>query len=188
MNSVPALTMPDSPVLTVAFAPLHEPVFATMQDQPASGGPAARVPGQAPTQGAPAGQAAAGGGEGTVAPGGVGGTGPAAQATPKGPDMMFFILLSVFAFMIISMMMSGRKQRKQTAQMLAGLSRGDTVQTNGGIIAVVGEVRDDVVTLKIDESNHTKMKVTKASISRIVKMGHDRDVVDASEPSEPEAA
>ncbi len=102
--------------------------------------------------------------------------------------MMFFILLSVFAFMIISMMMSGRKQRKKTAQMLSGLARGDTVQTSGGIIAVVGEVRDDVVTLKIDEANHTKMKVTKASISRIVKLAHDRDGVDASEPSEPEAA
>lgn len=97
--------------------------------------------------------------------------------------MMLFIMMGVFAFMIISMMMNSRKQRKQTQQLLASLSRGDTVQTAAGIIGVIGEVRDDVVVLKIDDSTHTKMKVTKASVVRVIKQAADKagasDVVEA---------
>lgn len=179
MNSVPSLSMPAFASLTVAFAPL--------QDQAgSSGGPAARVPGQSAGP-APAGQSQS---EGTLAPGGVAGGAPGggAQTPPQGPSMMFYMMFAVFAFMIVSMMMSGRKQRKQVAQMLAGITRGDTVQTSGGIIGVVGEVRDDVVVLKIDESTHTKMKVTKSSISRVVKSASDRGTVDTGSQAEHEAA
>ncbi len=154
---------------------IASPTLASTFWQDQAAGPAARVPGQAgaPATGAPVGEGAA------LVPGDA----TAAQAAPPGSNMMLFIMMGVFAFMIISMMMNSRKQRKQTQQLLASLSRGDTVQTAAGIIGVIGEVRDDVVVLKIDESTHTKMKVTKASVVRVIKQAADKagasDVVEA---------
>jgi preprotein translocase subunit YajC len=45
------------------------------------------------------------------------------------------------------------------------LSKSDRVQTIGGIIGTVVDIKDDEVTLKIDESNNTKMKILRSAIS-----------------------
>ena len=130
-------------------------------------GPAARVPGQ-PGGGAStaSGTAVTSSGEGVV---GEAGTLPAGQRASGGPDFFLFIIMGVFAFMIFSMIMSTRKQKKQAEQLMSSLGRGDTVQTGAGIIGVIGEIRDDIVVLKIDDATHAKLKVTKSSIVRVVK-------------------
>jgi preprotein translocase subunit YajC len=146
------------------------------EQAPGPTAPVTRVPGQAV-------QSAEGGGI-AVVPGGA--TGPGTGAPPPaGGGGLMMIMFGVLAFMIVSMMLSGRKQRKQLQNMMSSLTRGDTVQTVGGVIGTIGEVRDDVVVLKIDESNGTKMKVAKTSITRVIKPSRERtDVVEDTTDTE----
>ncbi|KPK44016.1 MAG: hypothetical protein AMJ65_04215 [Phycisphaerae bacterium SG8_4] len=59
-----------------------------------------------------------------------------------------------------------RKKQQQHKQMMQALSKNDRVQTIGGIIGTVVDIKDDEITLKIDESNNTKMKILRSAISR----------------------
>ena len=52
--------------------------------------------------------------------------------------------------------------------MVQSLQKNDRVRTIGGIFGTVIDVRDDVITLKVDESNNTKIKVTTGAISSVL--------------------
>ena len=59
-----------------------------------------------------------------------------------------------------------RKKKQQHRQMVQTLQKNDRVRTIGGIIGVVVDVRDDEITLKVDESNNTKIKVISSAIGK----------------------
>ena len=48
------------------------------------------------------------------------------------------------------------------------LAKNDKVRTIGGIIGTVVDIKDDEITLKVDESNNTKIKVLPSAIGRNV--------------------
>jgi len=50
--------------------------------------------------------------------------------------------------------------------MVQSLEKNDKVRTIGGIIGTIVDVKDDEITLKIDESNNTKIKVAPSAIGR----------------------
>ena len=50
--------------------------------------------------------------------------------------------------------------------MVQTLQKNDRVRTIGGIIGTVVDVKDDEVTLKIDESNNTKIKILSSAIGK----------------------
>ncbi len=56
------------------------------------------------------------------------------------------------------------KERKRYQDMLDALGKNDRVQTIGGIIGTIVEVRDDEVVLKVDESSNVKMRFSRAAI------------------------
>jgi preprotein translocase subunit YajC len=59
-----------------------------------------------------------------------------------------------------------RKKQQQHKQMVQSLGKNDRVQTIGGIIGTVVDIKDDEITLKVDESNNTKIKVSPSAIGR----------------------
>jgi len=59
-----------------------------------------------------------------------------------------------------------RKKQQQHKQMIQTLAKNDRIQTIGGIIGTVVDIKDDEITLKIDESNNTKIKIVRSAISR----------------------
>ncbi|OHB76852.1 MAG: preprotein translocase subunit YajC [Planctomycetes bacterium RBG_16_55_9] len=75
-----------------------------------------------------------------------------------------FILLFVVMYMIL--FRGPRKKQQQHKQMMQALAKSDKVQTIGGIIGTVVDIKDDEITLKSDESNNTKMKIIRSAISR----------------------
>ena len=79
------------------------------------------------------------------------------------------MLALLLVFMIVSSMMSARRAKKQTAQMLGGHKRGDKVLTAAGIFGTVHEVRDDAVVLKIEDVSGTKVQFAKHAIQQVVK-------------------
>lgn len=76
------------------------------------------------------------------------------------------LMVAVFAFMFFILFRGPRKQQKEQKQMRESLNRNDRVQTIGGILGTIIEIKDDEVTLKIDESTNTKMKISKNAIAR----------------------
>ncbi len=87
---------------------------------------------------------------------------------PSGLTFLFpFLIIGVlFYFMLIK-----PERRKQQAHrdMLANLKKSDRVVTVGGIKGVIASVHRDVeeVTLNIDESTGTKIRITLSSIARL---------------------
>ena len=91
-------------------------------------------------------------------------------ASPFGPlgTLFPFIMIAVlFYFMLIR---PERKKRADTASMLDQMKKNDRVVTIGGLYGVVVNVQKDSedVTLRIDDSNNTKMRVLRSAISRII--------------------
>lgn len=94
---------------------------------------------------------------------------PTTQSATGGfPHSFIMIILAVVVFWWV--MSRGRsKERKQYAQMLSSLKRSDRVQTIGGIIGTVVDVRDDEVVLKVDETSNVKMRFTRQAIKEVVQ-------------------
>ncbi len=83
------------------------------------------------------------------------------------------IIFVMIAIMYLFIFRGPKKKQKQHAQMVESLQKNDKVQTIGGILGTIIDVKDDEITLKVDESNNTKMKVTPGAISRKVSKEND---------------
>lgn len=87
------------------------------------------------------------------------------KPNPFGGTQLIFLAL-MFVLMYMVLFRAPRKKQQQHKQMIQTLAKNDRVQTIGGIIGTVVDVRDDEVTLKIDESNNTKIKIIRSAIGR----------------------
>jgi preprotein translocase subunit YajC len=67
--------------------------------------------------------------------------------------------------------MPQRREKKRRAQMLDALKKGDRIQTIGGILGTVVEVREQEVVIKVDENNNTKLHFARAAIQTILPEG-----------------
>ncbi|MEX0820170.1 MAG: preprotein translocase subunit YajC [Pirellulaceae bacterium] len=93
---------------------------------------------------------------------------PAASPFGQFSSLLPFILIAVlFYFMLIR---PERKKRADTVNMLEKMKKNDRVVTIGGIHGVVVNVQKDSedVTLRIDDSTNTRMRVLRSAISRII--------------------
>lgn len=98
----------------------------------------------------------------------------AAPAEPANqpPGLGAFLPAVLGAMLLYYFLIIRPDRRKQSAQRshLDALKKNDRVVTIGGIYGVVMNVQRDAdeVTLKIDETNNTKIRVTFGAIARIV--------------------
>jgi preprotein translocase subunit YajC len=76
---------------------------------------------------------------------------------------MVGLVLVVFYFLIIR---PQNKRQKQVQTMLSALKKGDKVVTIGGMQGVVTAVKEQSVTLKVDES--TKIEFQKSAIASVM--------------------
>ncbi len=101
----------------------------------------------------------------TTTPSETGTTPTQPQRSPFDPSQLLFLGL-MFVLMYVILFRGPRKKQQQHKQMMQALAKNDRVQTIGGIIGTVVDIKDDEITLKIDESNNTKMKLVRSAISR----------------------
>jgi preprotein translocase subunit YajC len=113
---------------------------------------------------------------------------PGGQQTPparQGPDMMLILMLGLGAFMVMMIFTGGRRQKKEKREreeMLNALKRNDKVQTIGGIIGVVAEVRTDEVVLKVDDAGHNRVRFARSAIQQVISSrGGPADAAPADE-------
>ena len=89
-----------------------------------------------------------------------------APSSPSSSYMQLFFIVGIFVIMYFILFREPRKRQRQQQQMIQSLKKNDKVRTIGGIIGIVVDVKDDEVTLKVDESNNTKIKVAASAIGK----------------------
>ncbi len=107
---------------------------------------------------------------GTTQPGAPGTQPPAGQGS-GGFDPMFILMLGMGVFLVMMIFTSGRRQKKEKRErenMLDALKRNDKVQTIGGIIGIVAEVRTDEVVLKVDDAGQHRIKFARSAIQQVI--------------------
>lgn len=115
-------------------------------------------------------------------PPGAGGAPPAGDGTtqsasgPGGPAPMFnnsflgLVLLMVVAMIVFSLL-GQRRDRKRRQAMLSAIKKHDRVQTTGGVIGSVVELKSDTVVLKVDESSNTRITFARNAIQQVLGSG-----------------
>ncbi len=90
---------------------------------------------------------------------------PAGKEPPKPlfPPWLLLALAAVFIFMLFR---GPRKKQQEHKKMVQSLEKNDKVRTIGGIIGTVVDIKDDEITLKVDESNNTKIKIASSAIGK----------------------
>ncbi len=90
----------------------------------------------------------------------------------RNPWMQMLPFILIFVVMYLFLFRGPKKKQAEHKKMLNSLQKNDRVRTIGGILGTVIDVKDDEITLKVDESNNTKIKVTAGSIAAVLS---DRD-------------
>lgn len=83
------------------------------------------------------------------------------------PLMNLFPLIAVFFVMYFLLLRPQQKQQRELANMQKALKKNDAVVTFGGIHGTVVNVKEGVVTLRVDEN--VRIDVDKSAISRLEK-------------------
>jgi preprotein translocase subunit YajC len=93
---------------------------------------------------------------------------PLLQAQPGGQMVTmvitFGLIIAIFYFLVIR---PQNKRQREAKNMLAALKKGDKIATIGGIRGVVTAVKDQTVTVKVDDN--TKIEFNKGAISSILE-------------------
>lgn len=120
-----------------------------------------------------------GGGAGAV-DGAGGAPGGGAPAGPGGFGMMLPLLFGLMIFMVVTSMMSGRKEKKKRAELMAGLKRRDKVQTVGGVIGTIAEIKNDEVVLKVDHGSNTRIRFARSAIQQVLHSADGGEIEEVS--------
>ncbi|MHC4455785.1 MAG: preprotein translocase subunit YajC [Planctomycetota bacterium] len=84
---------------------------------------------------------------------------------PFGTSYWFFII-AMFILMYMILFRGPRKKQQEHKKMVQSLNKNDRVRTIGGIIGTVVDIKGDEITLKVDESTNTKIKIAPSAIGK----------------------
>ena len=109
-------------------------------------------------------------GETTTADGSLPITGGASgkPAGPFGGSSFLIVLVLMFVAMIAFSFMGQRRDRKKREAMIGAVKKHDKVQTVGGLIGSVVEVKSDTIVLKVDEAANTRITFARSSIQQVL--------------------
>ena len=102
--------------------------------------------------------------------------GPGAGAGTRssgGIDSIVWLVMILVLAMIVFTSMAQRRERKKKDALLNSVKKHDRVQTIGGIIGSVVEVKTNTVVLKVDESSNTRMTFARSAIQQVLKEAPD---------------
>jgi len=91
-----------------------------------------------------------------------------ASPAPGIPWLLWAPLIFILIFIFWHSSSSQKKEKRKREAMLASIGKHDKVQTIGGIIGSVVEVKDSEVVLKVDEANNIKMRFAKSAVQQVV--------------------
>jgi preprotein translocase subunit YajC len=105
--------------------------------------------------------------------------GEAITTVPSGPNAVatrapaqkplgswLWIYVALMLVLVFVLFRGPQKQKQQRKKLIQSLKKNDRVQTIGGILGTVVDIKDDEIILKVDESNNTKIKIASSAIGR----------------------
>ena len=99
----------------------------------------------------------------------------------RGPLPLF---AGIFFLFYLFVLMPERRKQAETTRLRSGLKKNDRVVTTGGIIGVVvnASADSDEITIRIDETNNTKIRVLRSAIGAVTpaSSGKEKDKDDSS--------
>lgn len=90
---------------------------------------------------------------------------PTQQANPIVSFLPLILMFVVFYFLLIR---PQQKTKREHAEMIKNLKKGDKIVTVGGVIGTVHTLQDDYVVLKVGDQE-TKMEVLRSAIQGLRK-------------------
>src|SRR5690242_21902123 len=78
--------------------------------------------------------------------------------------LQFLPILLIFGIFYFLLFLPMQRQKKQQAQMLAGLQAGNTVVTNGGIVGTIVSIDDETLVLRVKPDN-IKLQFARSAVS-----------------------
>jgi len=96
---------------------------------------------------------------------------PPASSGMSSSAMIMLLPVALLAVLLITSWRTNRKERAKRAELMAGLSTHDKVQTSGGIIGTIAELREDEVVLRVDESSNTRIRFSRGAIVSVLDKG-----------------
>jgi preprotein translocase subunit YajC len=89
------------------------------------------------------------------------------QQPATNPVMSFLPLVFIVAIFYFLVFMPMQRQKKQQAQMLAGLQAGSEVVTTGGIVGTIVSISGDTLIVRVKPDN-IKLQVTRGAVASLV--------------------
>jgi preprotein translocase subunit YajC len=111
-----------------------------------------------------------------AAPGQQGGSEGAPQSGGGGFQLIIFIVGFILIFYFL-MLRPQKKQQKERQNMLDSISRGDRIQTNGGLLGIVTAVDQKEITLRI--APDIRVKIARSAVAGVVRQGAEALPTDA---------
>ncbi len=102
-----------------------------------------------------------------------------AQGTPAAPPpgggkLIIGMLLFVGVFFFMTHR-TQKRERQKKEDLLNNLAKNDRVMTIGGVIGTIVAVKDNQITLKVDENTNTRMTFIRRSIQQVIRSDEDLD-------------
>jgi preprotein translocase subunit YajC len=95
-----------------------------------------------------------------------------AEGEGPGPDKILWIGLILMLVVFYTIVLGGnRKEKKKRQDMLSSIQKNDRVMTIGGVIGTVVSIKDNEVSLKVDESANVKIIVIRSAIQKVLAEG-----------------
>lgn len=89
----------------------------------------------------------------------------------QGPWGMFLLFAFIGIMFLLLVVQPERKKQAEHRKLLDSIKPNDRIVTIGGIYATVVQVPKDgnELVVRIDENNNTKMRITRAAVSRVIR-------------------
>lgn len=110
---------------------------------------------------------------------------------PPPPDPMASLLptmLLMFGFVYFFIIRPQRREQKEKDALLAGLKKNDRVVTTGGMFGTISSIKDDEVTLRVDDKAKVQVRFQKAAIAKVLGAGGDEPESKNDGPDAPKSS
>jgi len=91
------------------------------------------------------------------------------KRAPDGPGLIGLapIVAIVILFYFLMLRPARQREKQQRDMIMNQLKKNDEVLTSAGIIGTVANIKDDEVTLKVDDSANVRLRILRSSIVQI---------------------